>query len=122
MVSFRSGGTYLYFNVPDDVYSQLINYYGPGNYFNEYIRDAFPSRLIGGEDEFMSVINPDDLQSTGVYEENPELERGADWIISAQEEGTPEEVIDQVRNNMGLSDLKLQQLLNRRRRSSQFSI
>lgn len=115
MISFRSGGTYLYFDVPEGEYRNLLAQ-PPGTYFNNAIRDNYISRHIGGENEFLSIIDPSQLESSQVFEENPELEIGAEWILNAAEEGTPQEIIDSVANNMGISDLKLQQLLNRARR------
>jgi len=100
----------------------MINYDGPGTYFNLFIRDNYPNRKIGGEDEFLSVIDPNQLNSSKIYEENPELERGAEWIINAEKEGAPPELIDQVRNNMGISNLKLEQLRNSIERQPGFNI
>jgi len=126
MVSFRSGETYLYFNVPEGIYPAMLSYDGPGTYFNRFIRDGFPNRHIGGEDEFLAVLDPEQIGSTNVYEENPELEMGADWIVRAEEEGADPEVIQSaisnMKNNTGISDLKVQQLLNRARQQRPFGI
>ena len=104
----------------------MLSYDGPGTYFNRFIRDGFPNRHTGGEDEFLAVLDPEQIGSTNVYEENPELEMGADWIVRAEEEGADPEVIQSaisnMKNNTGISDLKVQQLLNRARQQRPFGI
>ncbi|WP_409297738.1 KTSC domain-containing protein [Peribacillus sp. SCS-26] len=39
-IQFKNG-TYKYFNVPDNIYRNLMNAYSKGEYHAEYIKDAF---------------------------------------------------------------------------------
>lgn len=46
-IEFRSDGIYQYFNVPEDVYSGLLNAPSKGTYFHERIRGRYQYKRIG---------------------------------------------------------------------------
>ncbi|WP_433625853.1 KTSC domain-containing protein [Halomicrococcus sp. NG-SE-24] len=45
-IAFRSGGVYRYFDVPDDVYRDLLSARSHGSYFHENVRDQYEYRRI----------------------------------------------------------------------------
>jgi len=45
-IEFRSDGIYQYFNVPEDVYSGLLNAPSKGTYFHENIRGHYGYKRI----------------------------------------------------------------------------
>lgn len=45
-IEFKSGGIYQYFNIPEGVYSALINANSHGKYFNQNIRDVYQCSKI----------------------------------------------------------------------------
>lgn len=45
-VQFISGTTWLYHEVPQEVYSRLVRSPSVGNYFNKNIRDKYTSEII----------------------------------------------------------------------------
>jgi hypothetical protein len=45
-IEFRSGQRYLYFQVPPDCYQQLLIAESKGAYFNQNIRNCFPSQHL----------------------------------------------------------------------------
>lgn len=42
-ITFTSGGTYTFFEVPEDVYEELLSAKSKGIYYNLYIRDRYRS-------------------------------------------------------------------------------
>jgi hypothetical protein len=49
-VSFRNGKVYRYFQVPSSVHRALLSAPSLGRYFNETVRDRFPSQRLGAEE------------------------------------------------------------------------
>ena len=47
LVTFKSGKSYRYINVPGDVVARLQQALSSGQYFTQYIRDAFPAEKVG---------------------------------------------------------------------------
>ena len=45
-IRFRSGGTYMYFYVPEDVYRGLMSASSNGRYFHAYIKNQYAYRRI----------------------------------------------------------------------------
>ncbi len=45
-LEFRSGAIYRYLRVPQEIYQQLLQAESKGRYFNEHIRDRFPTVKI----------------------------------------------------------------------------
>lgn len=45
-IEFHSGGIYQYNNVPEAIYSGLMNAPSHGKYFHQFIKDKFPTRRI----------------------------------------------------------------------------
>lgn len=45
-IEFRSDGIYQYFNVPEDIYSGLLNAPSKGTYFHEFIRGRYRYKRI----------------------------------------------------------------------------
>jgi hypothetical protein len=41
-IEFKNGGIYQYYNVPETVYRQLMEATSKGQFFQTYVRDAFP--------------------------------------------------------------------------------
>ena len=41
-ITFTSGGTYAYYNVPESVYNELVKAPSPGKYFQEKIKGKYP--------------------------------------------------------------------------------
>lgn len=41
-VNFRDGTSYIYKNVPQSVYDELLSANSVGGYFNAHIRDQYP--------------------------------------------------------------------------------
>lgn len=42
-IEFADGGVYSYSGVPDTVHTALLNAESPGRFFNQMIRNCFPS-------------------------------------------------------------------------------
>ena len=40
-ITFQSGDVYIYYDVPDDVYIQFMQYKSKGFFLNKYIKDHF---------------------------------------------------------------------------------
>ena len=49
-VSFRNGTVYRYFQVPSSVHRALLSAPSIGRYFNETVRDRYPSQRLRGEE------------------------------------------------------------------------
>ena len=49
-VSFRNGTVYRYFQVPSSVHRALLSAPSLGRYFNETVRDRYPSQRLRGEE------------------------------------------------------------------------
>ncbi len=49
-VSFRSGKVYRYFQVPSSVYRALREAPSLGRFFNETVRDRYPSQRLRAEE------------------------------------------------------------------------
>ena len=49
-VSFRNGRMYRYFQVPSSVHRALLAAPSLGRYFNETVRDRYPSQRLPGEE------------------------------------------------------------------------
>jgi hypothetical protein len=49
-VSFRSGKVYCYFQVPSSVHRGLLSAPSLGRYFNETVRDRYPSLRLRAEE------------------------------------------------------------------------
>ena len=47
-VTFKGGGVYVYSNVPEVVYQALMLAESHGLYFNQHIKDKFPTQKIRG--------------------------------------------------------------------------
>ena len=47
-IEFQSGDVYQYFDVPQDVVAALLNADSKGTYFNDSIRDAYPTEKLDG--------------------------------------------------------------------------
>ena len=45
-IRFNSGALYVYFNVPESIYSRLMNAPSKGHYHAEYIKNRFQYRRI----------------------------------------------------------------------------
>jgi hypothetical protein len=45
-VEFNSKTTWVYYNIPQDVYEEMMNSISVGSYFNKNIRDKYPSQRI----------------------------------------------------------------------------
>lgn len=45
-VRFRNGGLYQYFDVPEETLARLMRADSKGAFFNESIRDRYPTRRI----------------------------------------------------------------------------
>jgi hypothetical protein len=45
-VSFRNGGLYQYFDVPEELLVRLMQADSKGRFFNQQIRGRFPSRRL----------------------------------------------------------------------------
>jgi len=48
LVTFVSGKTYVYENVPQSLYDAFMAAPSYGRFFNEHVRDRFPYRLVSG--------------------------------------------------------------------------
>lgn len=46
-IEFLSGWVYQYYNVPENLYEQLMRAGSKGRFFHQYIRNAFPYSRIG---------------------------------------------------------------------------
>ncbi|MYA59628.1 MAG: KTSC domain-containing protein [Chloroflexi bacterium] len=46
-VEFLSGSVYQYYNVPENIYEQLMHAGSKGRFFHQYIRNAYPYSRIG---------------------------------------------------------------------------
>lgn len=46
LVEFNSKTTWVYFNVPEDTYREMMEAESVGSYFNKFIRDKYPSQRI----------------------------------------------------------------------------
>lgn len=46
-VEFLSGSIYQYFNVPQNVYDQLMKESSKGRFLNTYIKDTYPFSRVG---------------------------------------------------------------------------
>jgi hypothetical protein len=46
-LKFRSGELYDYSHVPQTIYQALLTADSKGRYFNQHIRDAFPTQRLG---------------------------------------------------------------------------
>ena len=46
-LKFRSGELYDYSRVPQTIYQDLLTADSKGRYFNQHIRDAFPTQRLG---------------------------------------------------------------------------
>lgn len=46
-IEFLSGGVYQYYNVPENLYDQLMRAGSKGRFFHQYIRNAFPYSRVG---------------------------------------------------------------------------
>jgi len=46
LVQFVSGTTWLYHDVPQDVYNRLVRSPSVGQFFNKNVRDKYPSEVI----------------------------------------------------------------------------
>jgi len=46
LVGFNSGTTWVYYNVPENIYNDLLKASSVGTYFNKVIRDNYPSQRI----------------------------------------------------------------------------
>ena len=46
-VEFLSGSVYQYYNVPENIYEQLMQAGSKGRFFHQYIRNAYPYSRIG---------------------------------------------------------------------------
>ncbi len=45
-VEFNSGSIYQYSRVPESVYNALMGARSHGSYFNDHIRDTYPTRQV----------------------------------------------------------------------------
>lgn len=45
-IEFNSGGVYQYFDVPESVYSELMEASSKGSYFHENIKDKYRTQRI----------------------------------------------------------------------------
>ena len=45
-IEFESGRIYQYFDVPEDIYTEMLNAPSKGKYFNAHIRGKFPYQEI----------------------------------------------------------------------------
>lgn len=45
-LEFESGRVYQYFDVPESIYTEMLNSDSKGRYFNQNIRDKFPYQEI----------------------------------------------------------------------------
>lgn len=45
-IKFHSGKTYVYYNVPKPIYTDLMAASSAGDYFNRYIDSQYSSRLV----------------------------------------------------------------------------
>lgn len=45
-IEFRSGAVYAYYNVPPEIYDQLITATSPGRYHHRYIKHEFRYRRL----------------------------------------------------------------------------
>ncbi len=46
-IEFLSGSIYQYYNVPEDMYKQIMGAGSKGRFFHQYIRNAYPYSRIG---------------------------------------------------------------------------
>ncbi|MCY4610732.1 MAG: KTSC domain-containing protein [Gammaproteobacteria bacterium] len=46
-IEFRSGGIYRYFNVPMNLYRELMRAPSKGGFLHQYIKNAFPYSRVG---------------------------------------------------------------------------
>lgn len=46
MLRFQNGSTYVYVEVPEDIFSGLVNAEAPGRYFLKFIRGKFASQRV----------------------------------------------------------------------------
>lgn len=46
-IQFHSGGTYVYTNVPESVYNNLMSAGSHGKYFAANIKNVYPYRKVG---------------------------------------------------------------------------
>ena len=46
-IEFLSGSVYQYYNVPENLYDQLMRAGSKGRFFHQYIRNAYPYSRIG---------------------------------------------------------------------------
>ena len=46
-IEFLSGSVYQYYNVPENLYEQLMQASSKGRFFHQYIRNAYPYSRIG---------------------------------------------------------------------------
>ena len=50
-LDFRNGAVYLFAEVPDETYQELLQAESKGRYFISHIRDRFPyARMVAGRD------------------------------------------------------------------------
>lgn len=45
-VEFNHGGVYQYYNITEDVYTDLMNAGSIGSYFNNNIRNVYPTQKV----------------------------------------------------------------------------
>lgn len=59
VVQFKSGRVYEYLDVPDDIFSGLINAEKPGRFYVRHIRGKYESRFAGcPRPEALATVNP----------------------------------------------------------------
>ncbi len=46
-IEFLSGSVYQYYNVPENLYEQLMQAGSKGRFFHQYIRNGYPYSRIG---------------------------------------------------------------------------
>ena len=46
-VEFLNGSIYQYYNVPENMHSQLVRAVSKGRFFNQYIRVSYPYSRVG---------------------------------------------------------------------------
>lgn len=51
LVVFRSGRSYIYEQVSEDIYARLRGAFSKGEFFNRHIRDRYPFRSLDREPE-----------------------------------------------------------------------